>query len=68
MVNCYITTFFRGNIEKNVELTEHNKTNVLGKRQNTRYIFYARKCRELTSQLNGTITYNMILMKALYLN
>ena len=69
MVNCYIKTFFRGNIEKNVELTEHNKINGLEKRQNTRYIFYTRKCRQLTSQLNGTMTYNnMIMMKALYLN
>ena len=66
MINCYIQTFFRGNIEKNVELTEYNKTNVLEKRQNTRYIHITPKCRELTSLLNDIMTYNnMIMVKAL---
>ena len=47
-------------------LTEDNETNVLQKFQNTRYIFYTPKCRELISLLNGIMTYNnMIMVKGL---
>ena len=49
-------------MEKNVYLTEHNKTNGLEKCQNTRYIFYTLTCRELISLLNAIMRYNNVIM------
>ena len=71
MLNFYIKeiqTFLRGNIEQNLDLNVHNKTNVLEKCQNTSYLFYTPMCRELISLLNSIMKYNyMIIVKALQL-
>ena len=55
---------FHGNIEKNVYLTVHNKTNVhvLEKCYNTSYIFYPPRYSELISLLYGIVRYNYMIM------
>ena len=61
--------FLCGNIELNLDLHVHNKSNVLEKCQNTGYIFYTPMCRELIFLLNGTMIYNYVtVVKALYLD
>ena len=50
---------YHGNTELNLDLSIHNKSNVLEKCQNTGYIFCILMCRELISLLNGTNYYEI---------